>query len=137
MEKKVTKRNVLDVLVAAVDAGDIVLDTYGDVTAEDVRNYAVNEIALLDKRAERAKERAAKTKAEGDELTEVLYEALGADFEPIPDILARIEGEDITAAKIAVRLKRLADDGRAERSEIKVKAADGGKSRTLVAYRKA
>jgi len=136
MEKKITKRNVLDTLVAAVDAGDIVLDTYGDVTAEDVRNYAINEIELLDKRAARAKERAAKTKAEGDELAEAVYEALGDDFEPIPDILSRIEGEGVTAAKIAVRLKRLAEDGRAERSEIKVKSADGGKSRVLVAYRK-
>ena len=135
MTTKITKRVVLDALIAAANAGDINLDTY-EVSVEDVRNYAENEIALLDKRAVKAKERAAVKKAEGDDLLEVVFEALGEDFEPIADICSRIEGEDVTVGKVGARLRKLVEAGRAERTELKVKPADGGKTRTLVGYRK-
>ena len=132
---KITKRTVLETLVAAIDAGDIDLDTY-DVTVDDVRAYAVNEIDLLDKRAVKAKERAAVKKAETDDLTEAVYEVLGDDFEPIADIAARIEGDDLTVGKVGARLRKLVEMGKAEKAELKVKPADGGKTRSLVGYRK-
>lgn len=133
---KITKRLVLETLIKAIDAGDILLETY-DVDTADVRTYAENEIALLDKRAEKAKERAAKTRAEGDELMEVVYEALGDDFEPIADILSRIEGEDLSAAKVIARMKKLVSAGRAEKAELKIKPAEGGKARILMGYKRA
>ncbi len=132
---KITKRLVLETLIKAIDAGDILLETY-DVDTADVRTYAENEIALLDKRAEKAKERAAKTRAEGDELMEVVYEALGDDFEPIADILSRIEGEDLSAAKVIARMKKLVSAGRAEKAELKIKPAEGGKARVLMGYKR-
>jgi len=133
---KITKRAVLETLIKAIDEGDIFLETY-DVSHEDVRAYAVNEIALLDKRAEKAKERTANKKAESDELTEAVYATLTDDFEPVADILARIEGEDLSAAKIVARIKKLIEAGRAEKAELKIKPADGGKTRTLMGYKRA
>lgn len=135
MTNKITKRTVLESLIEAVNDGTINLDNY-PASAEDVRAYAENEIALLDRRAVKAKERAAEKKAEGDELTEVVYDALGDEFEPIADVLARIEGEDLSAGKVGARLRKLVEMGRAEKGELKVKPAEGGKTRTLVAYRK-
>lgn len=133
---KITKRAVLETLIKAIDAGDIFLDAY-DVSHDDVRAYAVNEIALLDKRAEKAKERTASKKAENDELMEAVYATLTDDFEPVADILARIEGEDLSAAKIVARIKKLIEAGRAEKAELKIKPADGGKTRTLMGYKRA
>jgi len=133
---KITKRDVLTTLVKAIDAGDIMLDAY-DVSAEDVKAYAENEIALLDKRAVKAKERAEKNKAEGDELTEVVYETLTDEFEPIANILSRIEGEDLSAAKVVARMRKLVEAGRAEKTELKVKPAEGGRARSIMGYKRA
>ena len=133
---KITKRDVLTTLVKAIDAGDIMLDAY-DVSAEDVKAYAENEIALLDKRAVKAKERAEKNKAESDELTEVVYETLTDEFEPIANILSRIEGEDLSAAKVVARMRKLVDAGRAEKAELKVKPAEGGRARSIMGYKRA
>ena len=41
----------------------------------------------------------------------------------------------MSAAKAAVRLKRLVDAGKAEKGEVKIKP-EGGKTRTLVAYKR-
>lgn len=131
---KLPKRTVLETIIAAVDAGDLYLDSY-EASSDDIKAYAINEIELLDKRAAKAKERAAVKKAEGDELTEVVYEAMSDEFEPIADVLARIEGDDLSAAKVSARMRKLVEAGRAEKGEIKVKP-EGGKTRTLVAYRK-
>ena len=133
---KITKRDVLTTLVKAIDAGDIMLDAY-DVSAEDVKAYAENEIALLDKRAVKAKERAEKNKTESDELTEVVYETLTDEFEPIANILSRIEGEDLSAAKIVARMRKLVEAGRAEKTELKVKPAEGGRARVVMGYKRA
>ena len=131
---KITKRTVLETIIAAVDAGDLYLDSY-EASSEDIKAYALNEIELLDKRAVKAKERAASKKAEADELLEAVYEAMSEDFEPIADVFARIEGEDLSAAKVGAKMRKLVEAGRAEKGEIKVKP-EGGKTRTLVAYRK-
>ena len=136
MEKsvKMTKRTVLETLIAAIDAGDLFLETY-DATSEDIRAYAVNEIALLDKRADKAKERAAKTKAEGDELMEVVFSVLTNEFQTVGDITSQIQGEGVSASKVVARLKKLYDAGRIEKGEVKVKPAEGGKASTYVAYK--
>ena len=126
--KKITKREVLTaILDGTVGAGN--------VTEADVKAYATKEIELLDKRAASAKARAEKAKAEGDELIEVVANALGEDFEPISVILERITVPEFSAAKASSRLKKLVEAGRAEKGEIKIKPTEGGRARTLVAYR--
>lgn len=128
---KITKRMVLEAMIEVANGNDL----SADLTWDDVRNYAMNEISLLDKRAVKAKERAEKNKAETDELMEIVYEAMNDDFEPIADIAARIEGEDVTVGKVGARLRKLVETGRAEKSELKVKR-EGEKTRTLVGYKR-
>ena len=128
---KITKRMVLEAMIEVANGNDL----SADLTWDDVRNYAMNEISLLDKRAVKAKERAEKNKAETDELMETVYEAMNDDFEPIADIAARIEGEDVTVGKVGARLRKLVEAGRAEKAELKVKR-EGEKTRTLVGYKR-
>ena len=128
---KITKRMVLEAMIEVANGNDLT----DDLTWDDVRNYAMNEISLLDKRAVKAKERAEKNKAETDELMEIVYEAMNDDFEPIADIAARIEGEDVTVGKVGARLRKLVEAGRAEKAELKVKR-EGEKTRTLVGYKR-
>ena len=137
--EKMTKRNVYEALINyanggamayAADEGDVV------VTAEALAAFAENEIALLDKKAIKAKERAASKRAEGDELTAVVRQVMSTeDFEPIADIAARIEGEDVTVAKVTYRLTQLVKNGEAEKQELTIPGAEGQKARKVQGYK--
>lgn len=102
----------------------------------DIVEFCDKEIALLDKKAIKAKEAAAKKRAEGDELTEVVYSAVSADnFESIPEIAARIEGPDVTVAKVTYRLTQLVKAGRVEKTEVTIPGGEGVKARKVMAYK--
>lgn len=100
----------------------------------DVVAFCEKEIDALDRKAAKAKETAAKKRAEGDELTEAVFEALTPDFETIDAILNRIEGEDVTKGKVQYRLNALFKDGRIAKGEVTIPGGEGSKSRKVVAY---
>lgn len=137
--EKMTKRNVYEALIHyansgvmayAADEGDVV------VTAEALAAFAENEIALLDKKAIKAKERAATKRAEGDELTGAVRAAMSTEeFEPIAEIAARIEGEDVTVAKVTYRLTQLVKNGEAEKQELTIPGGEGQKARKVQGYK--
>ena len=137
--EKMTKRNVYEALINyanggamayAGDEGDVV------VTAEALAAFAENEIALLDKKAVKAKERAAQKRAEGDELTDAVRAAMSTEtFEPIAEIAARIEGEDVTVAKVTYRLTQWVKNGEAEKQELTIPGAEGQKARKVQGYK--
>lgn len=103
----------------------------------EVVAFCDNEIALLEKKAAKAKETAAKKKAEGDELRDVVFAAMSdTDFETIADIAGRIEGEDVTVAKVTYRLTSLVRAGLAEKTEVTIPATETSKARKVCAYRK-
>ena len=136
--EKMTKRNVYEALINyanggamayAGDEGDVVVST------EALAAFAENEIALLDKKAVKAKERAAQKRAEGDELTDAVRASLTGEFEPIAEIAARIEGEDVTVAKVSYRLTQLVKNGEAVKEQITVPGGEGQKARKIMAYK--
>ena len=136
--EKMTKRNVYEALINyanggamayAGDEGDVVVST------EALAAFAENEIALLDKKAVKAKERAAQKRAEGDELTDAVRASLTGEFEPIAEIAARIEGEDVTVAKVSYRLTQLVKNGEAVKEQITVPGGEGQKTRKIMAYK--
>lgn len=104
------------------------------VTAEDLKAFAENEIALLDKKAEKARENAKKKKKAADELQIALQEVLTDEFEPIAELAAKLDNADATVAKCVYRLNALVDAGVAEKADIKVEDADG-KKRTVKGYK--
>ena len=57
------------------------------------------------------------------------------DFEPIADIAARIEGEDVTVAKVTYRLTQLVKNGEAEKQELTIPGGEGQKARKVQGYK--
>lgn len=137
--EKMTKRNVYEALINLANTGNLVYASdEGDVTVtgEALIAFAENEIALLDKKAVKAKERAAQKRAEGDELTDAVRAVMSTeDFEPISEIAARIEGEDVTVAKVTYRLTQLVKNGEAEKTELTIPATEGSKARKVQGYK--
>ena len=137
--EKMTKRNVYEALINYANSG--VMAYAGDegdviVSTEALAAFAENEIALLDKKAAKAKERAAQKRAEGDELTDAVRAAMSTEeFETIADIAARIEGEDVTVAKVQYRLTQLVKNGEAVKEQVTIPGGEGVKARKVMAYR--
>lgn len=138
MKKNYTKCEMYEVIKGLVDAGVIAGElTETGITEADVAEFCEKEIALLDKKATKAKERIATKKAEGDELLAAVRQVLSdEDFEPIAEIAARIEGEDVSVAKVTARLKKLIDSGEAVKEQITIPGGEGQKSRKVMAYRR-
>ena len=127
--EKLTKRSVYEALLKMVETGTL------EITEDELKTFCENEIALLDKKAEKAKERAATKRAEGDALTDAVRAALTGEFESIADIAARIEGEDVTVAKVQYRLGQLAKNGEAVKEQITIPGSEGQKARKVMAYK--
>lgn len=91
------------------------------------------EIAALDAKNEKAKERAAAKRAEGDAMKAAIAGVLGDEPMTVNDILEAISAEypDVTPAKVVNRVNGLVKDEAASKETIKVEG------RKLVAYTKA
>jgi hypothetical protein len=127
---KITKRERYESIKA-------LCDMVGDPEGIDVAGivaFCDKEIETLDARAEKAKERAAIKRAEGDELLEIVYNALTDDFETRDVITERIGDENISVAKVTYRLTSLVKAGRAVKDETNVTGADG-KNRRVSVYK--
>lgn len=135
---KTTKREMYEALINLGTNGSLAYETEDgtvEVPAEALVEFATNEIALLDKKALKAKERAAEKRAKGDELTDAIRGVLTDEFQTIADIAAQVEGEDVTVAKVSYRLTQLTKNGESERTEMTIPASEGGKARKVVAFK--
>ena len=127
---KITKRERFAEIIELAEAADRI----------DLVEFAEKEIAALDKKAAKARERAAEKKAEVDGLTEAVLAAVTDEPMTIADIAANVQyDEEFTVSKVSYRLNKLWDKGNGvlEKGEIVIKSEDGGKSRKVVAYRRA
>lgn len=113
---KITKAMVLTEIRAQVEA----MEFEGDVTAADVIAYCDTALAQIAAKAEKAKEKAAEKKAEGDELRAAVKAVLTDELQTREDIFAKIEGEDLSVAKIGARLTQLVANGEAVKEQVKV-----------------
>lgn len=132
MEKKITKREMFEAIKAGCTTGE------WTISDAEIAEFCDNEIALLDKKAIKAKERAAEKKAAGDELTDAVRAALTDEFTIIADIATKVAetyGEDATIARVTYRLTQLVKNGEAENGDVKVEGGEGQKTRTIKAYR--
>ena len=132
-EKKITKRDKLNAIKAMVKGEGFTLD----VSKEDIIEFCDKEIEALDKKAAKAKERAAEKKTEADALCDKITAVLGDEFETIADITAKIDDEDATNSKVGYRCNKLVELGIAVKGEVAVPATEGAKARKLVAFKKA
>ena len=135
--EKITKREMFEAIKGLAESGALHMVDFNEaISDEAVAEFCANEIALLDKKAVKAKERAAQKRAEGDELTDAVRAAMSTeDFEPIAEIAARIEGEDVTVAKVTYRLTQLVKNGEAEKQELTIPGGEGQKARKVQGYK--
>lgn len=127
MESKITKKMHYEGMIAYFEGADT------ELTETQFIEFCKAQIADLDKKAAKAKERAAAKKAEADELTNLVHAALTGEFQSIADIAAVVAESDAeaTVAKITNRLTRLVDAGVAEREQLAVETGEGKKRKCM------
>lgn len=123
MAEKMTKAMWFEEIKAVVEASDY-------EKKDEAVEFIDKQLELIASKAEKARERAAKTKAEGDELREAVRAVLTDEFQTIDDIVAQVAEEGVTKAKVTARLTQLVKAEMAEKDQIK---ADDG--RKVMAYR--
>ena len=107
---------------------DLVLQAKVD-NEDELVEFIDHQVELIAAKAEKAKERAAKQKSDGDALREIVQEILTNELQVIDDIVAQVEGEDVSKAKITARLTQLVKAGIADKEQVKVD------SRKVMAYK--
>ena len=123
MAEKMTKTMWFEEIKAVVEESDY-------ERKDEAVEFIDKQLELIASKAEKAKERAAKTKAEGDELRESVRAVLTEEFQTIDDIVAQVAEEGVTKAKVTARLTQLVKTEMAEKDQVK---ADDG--RKVMAYR--
>lgn len=95
----------------------------------DMVEFCEKKIAAIDRKKEKAKERAAKR---ADELKDRVAACLTDEFKTIAEITAEINDPDVSTYKVTYRLNALVDSGEAEKD---IEATETTKARTVKAYR--
>ena len=128
--EKLTKKQMFEGMIAHFNGEDVEIDNEAFV------EFCQDQIADLDKKAAKAKERAAAKKAEGDELTDLVHSVLTDEYQTIADITVAVAETvpDVSASKITARLTKLFNAGAIEKEQISVEDGEG-KTRKCMAYR--
>ena len=121
-ETKITKKQILEAVRSLIETGSL----SNGVTEADVIGYIDLTISQMENKAEKARERAAKARAKGDELTEAIKAILtntDQSYLSIDSILSQIEENiDATRAKVISRLTSLAKVGEVHKAKAKDEA---------------
>lgn len=116
MEKKITKKDYYTMLKEIVEESK---DIETEISKEELLEFIDKQVASINAKAEKAKEKAAEKKANGDELREIVQSILTEEYQTIDSIVSQIDGEEITKAKITARLTSLVKAGLATKSDVK------------------
>lgn len=119
-----TKREMYDVIGAVFAATD-------REDRDEILTFVEKEKAALDRKNEKAKERAAEKRAAGDALKARIEEILNDEPITVNGIIVALGDEDLTPAKVTARTRQLVAEGIALKEQIKM---DG---RKLMAYTRA
>lgn len=125
--EKMTKREMFAEIITLAE----------DAERADVVAFCEKEIASLDAKAAKAKERQAAKKAEADTLKDLIASVLSDEFATIADITAKVAETDseATVGKVTNRLTKLCTEEIAERTELTIPGKDGVKSRKVKGFR--
>ena len=129
--EKITKREMLVAIKETFETGSCKYE------ADVVKAFCDKEIAALDSKAAKAKERAAAKKAEADVLMDQVKDALTGEFQVIADIAAAVAevNADATVSKVTYRLGKLVESGDAEKTQVTIPATETTKARKVQAYK--
>ena len=121
--EKITKKQSYEMLLDIVSNSDVELK--GEMV-----EFINKEIATIDSRAEKAKERAAAKREAGDELREAVKAVLTSDLQTADAILVQLDGEELTKQKVIARLTQLVNAGVATKEDVKTED-----NKTVKAYK--
>lgn len=121
--KKVTKKEWYAEIRKIVEAADV-------ENKDGALEFIDNQVKLLEAKAAKAQENAAKKKADGDALREAVYKVLTTELQTIDQITEQVDGEDVTKAKVTARLTQLVKAEMAVKDTVKTE--DG---RKVTAYK--
>ena len=121
-EKKMTKKDYFEEIKTVLE----------DAKETALAEVMAHEIALLENKAIKNKERAEARKITGDELRDTISNILIDDLQTADEIVEQIDDEEITKAKVVARLTQLVNLNEAIKEQIKTE--DGKK---VMAYRRA
>lgn len=138
--KKITKKDnfsMIRAILAEAQRAGIEIDSE-DISYESLDECMVNEIALLDKKAESAQKRAADRKVEGDVLRDKIYDVMSdTEYMTISEINSALNDPDVSNQMVTARLKQLKDLNKVEQESKSIPpSTEGGKTKKLSAYRR-
>ena len=130
--KKVTKKEMFTKMLETFVSRTLPDDATADMFAQ----FCAAEIDSLDKKAVKAKEYAAKKRAEADTLADAVADVLTAAPQTIDTIVAALEadGVETTKSKVIYRLSKLVESEVAVKSQVVIPAEEGKKARKVAAY---
>ena len=126
-EKKFTKAEKFE-MIKNILMGDETKEL--TETDEMLIDFVSDQIAQIEAKAQKSKERAAAKKAEGDELRNVVQATLTDSYQSIKEIFDQIGSEEVTRSKITARLTQLVKAGVAEKDSRK-----SGEGKKQMVYR--
>lgn len=122
-----TKREVL------IAIGTIAETLPADAPKDDILTYVEKELAAIDRKNEKAREKSAEKATAPDVIAEKFFDLLDTETPmTVNDILAAVGDKTFTPAKVVARMNKLVKADRVVKT--KVKNEDKG---TVVAYMKA
>ena len=116
--KKVTKRDVLNTIMANVENFDFAEDAA--VTKQDVIDYVKVTLEQMAHKNEKAAERSKAKRAEGDALREEVFKFVTTEPQTRDQIAKNFDMDVYSVAKIGARLTQLEQVGRIQKGKIKV-----------------
>lgn len=105
-----------------------VFEGYEGAERDEILEFVAKQVAALDLKNEKAKERAAKKRAEGDELRDRVLGVITDEPITVEGILEALGDETLTPAKVVARTRQLVDNEIVNKMPIKVEG------RKLVGY---
>ena len=122
-EKKVTKKEYYDLIRNIIEGANI-------AEKDELLEFINKQVAQIEAKAEKAKIRAIEKQKAGDELRDKVKSILTNELQTADAIVAQIDNEDITKAKVIARLTQLVKNDDAEKEDVKTE--DG---RSVKAYK--
>lgn len=106
--EKMTKKEIFGLIAETCSDNEVIVE------------FCAAEVAKLDAKAEKAKAKAAEKKAQGDELYAVIVSTLTNELQTAEDVLAQLEGDELTVAKVRSRLSQAVKNGVAAKESVKI-----------------
>lgn len=142
MANKITKKDNINTLINILDycKMEIEFDFPEGITYETLTEYLNNELTILENKANAAKERAEKKRANGDELRGIVLDAIPYDTAiSIDDIVSNINDPNVKRNMVIARLAQLGEGENGTHQIVKeniTTTLESGKTRKIAAYRR-